>query len=143
MTESQKARALTKVLPLVAVIFIFGLAPLMRFWSAGWQWQPNQAEYEQMFQGMYATLGVFLLLASRAPARHRSLILFAGWSSVIHAVIMGIQALRDTAERGHLIGDVPALALVGLVLVVLAPAAQEATRSSAATLPKELEPQGT
>ena len=37
---------------------------------------------------------------------------------------MGVQAIVDTAERGHLIGDVPALAIVGIVLLVLAPGAE-------------------
>jgi hypothetical protein len=123
MTEQQKARVLRTVLPVVGVIFIFGVALLMRLWPAGWQWQPNQHEYEQMFQVVYATLGVFLILAAKAPARHRSLILFAAWSSLGHAGIMGVQAMRDAAERGHLIGDVPALAVVGIVLLVFAPKA--------------------
>ncbi len=39
---------------------------------------------------------------------------------------MGVQAIRDTAERGHLIGDVPVLAIVGIVLMVLAPKSGEA-----------------
>lgn len=123
MTEQQKTQALRPVLVAVGVIFVFGVALLMRIWPAGWQWQPIQHEYEQMFQGVYATLGVFLILAAKAPSQHRSLILFAAWSSLAHAAIMGVQALLDTAERGHLIGDVPALAIVGVVLLVLAPGA--------------------
>ncbi len=102
-------------------VFIFGVLPLMMFWPAGWQWQPNQPEYEQMIVGVYATLGVFLVMASRKPTKHRSLILFAAWSSLVHSGIMGVQAIRDTAERGHLLGDVPVLALVGIILLILAP----------------------
>ena len=30
-----------------------------------------------------------------------------------------VHAVRDTAERGHLLGDVPVLAIVGIVLLVL------------------------
>lgn len=121
MTEEWKLRAMRTVLLVVGVIFIFGLGLLMRIWPAGWQWQPNQNEYEQMFVGVYATLGIFLILAARAPREHRSLILFAAWSSLVHAGIMAVQAIRDTAERGHLVGDVPALALVGIVLLLLIP----------------------
>jgi len=121
MTDQQKERLLQKVLPVVGVIFVFGVWLFMRIWPAGWQWQPNQPEYEQMFQGVYATLGIFLILAAREPRRHRSLILFTAWSSLVHAGIMAVQAIRDTAERGHLIGDVPALAVVGIVLLVLTP----------------------
>jgi hypothetical protein len=62
-----------------------------------------------MIVGVYATLGVFLLLASRNPEQHRSLIWFTVWSSVVHAAIMAVQSIVDTGERGHLIADVPAL----------------------------------
>ena len=66
-------------------------------------------------------LGRVLLLASKNPDAHKSLIWFTVWSSVVHGVIMGVQALMDTAERGHLVGDVPALILVAIVLAVLMP----------------------
>jgi hypothetical protein len=34
---------------------------------------------------------------------------------------MGAQALNDGGERGHLIGDVPALLLIAIALAVLLP----------------------
>ena len=64
---------------------------------------------------------VFLVLASRKPSQHRSLILFTAWSSLVHAGIMAIQAARDSGERGHFAGDVPILAIVGVVLLLLVP----------------------
>lgn len=112
---------LSTILILSGITFIVGVPLLMRLWPAGFAWTPRQAEYEQMILGVYVTLGIFLLLAARAPARHRSLILFAGWSSVIHGAIMGIQAIVDPTEQTHLIGDVPALLILGIVLVALAP----------------------
>ena len=124
--QQQRDQYLRIVLVVVGIVFIFGVWPLMMLWPAGWQWQPNQAEYEQMVLGVYATLGVFLLLASRAPQQHRSLIQFAAWSSVVHAGIMAVQAFRDTAERGHLLGDVPVLAIVGIVLLLMLPKNQAA-----------------
>jgi hypothetical protein len=48
---------------------------------------------------LYATLGVFLLLAIRNPSASRSLIAFTAWSSLVHAVLMGTQALRDILLR--------------------------------------------
>ena len=116
---------LSTFLLVFGLVFIFGVWPLMMFWPSGWQWQPNQPEYEQMIIGVYATLGVFLVLASRDPSRHRSLILFTAWSSLAHSGIMAVQAIQDAAERGHLIGDVPVLAIVGIVLIVLAPKSGE------------------
>jgi hypothetical protein len=117
-----RERALQVVLRLVGLIFLVGVYPLMMFlWPSGWRWQPHQPEYEQMILGVYATLGVFLLIASRRPAEHRSLIAFAAWSSLAHAGIMVVQALRNTAEHAHLLGDVPALIIVGIALIALAP----------------------
>ena len=72
-----------------------------------------------MIIGIYATLGVFLLIAARNPLAHRSLIWFTVVSSVVHAAIMAVQAVTDPAENGHLKGDVPALLLVAIVLTVL------------------------
>ena len=142
MNEEQNARALRPALLTVGTIFVFGVWLLMRIWPSGWQWQPGQPEYEQMFQGVYATLGIFLILAARAPHEHRSLILFTAWSSLVHAGIMAVQALRDTAERGHLVGDVPALAAVGIVLLVLAPEAISPPASEQrGTDRRELDPQ--
>jgi len=119
--------ALKVVLVLVGLIFLFAVYPLMMYlWPSGWRWSPNQPEYEQMILGVYATLGIFLLLASRNPSEHRSLIAFTAWSSLVHAAIMAVQAFRNASERGHLLGDVPALLIVGVVLIALRPARQSA-----------------
>jgi hypothetical protein len=66
---------------------------------------------------VYATLGVFLLLAARDPRSNLSLIWFTIWSSLIHAAIMGVQSLNG--HMGHLLGDVPALLLVAVILTAL------------------------
>src|SRR6201998_3878131 len=117
-----RERALRVVLVLVGLIFLLGVYPLMMFlWPSGWRWQPNQPEYEQMILGVYATLGVFLLIASRNPLQHRSLIWFTVWSSLVHAGIMAVQAMRSPMEHGHLLGDIPALAIVAVALAILTP----------------------
>jgi hypothetical protein len=74
-----------------------------------------------MIVGVYATLGVFLIRAARNPLENLSLIWFTVWSSVVHGVIMAIQALADVDQRGHLVGDVPALFIIAVVLAVLTP----------------------
>jgi len=118
-----RERALKALLVLVGLIFLLGVYPLMMFlWPSGWRWQPHQLEYEQMILGVYATLGVFLLLAARNPAANRSLIAFTAWSSLVHAAIMTVQAFQNAGEHGHLMGDIPALVVVGVALLVLAPA---------------------
>ncbi len=120
MTMNDRERYLRLALQVFGVIFVL-VYFLMRFWPSGWQWTPNQHEYEQMILGVYATLGVFLILASKRPFEHLSLIWFTVWSSLVHAGIMAAQAFMEASEHGHLVGDVPALALVAVVLAVLAP----------------------
>jgi uncharacterized protein DUF6632 len=106
---------------LITGILMLLVYPLMVLWPSGWAWTPGQHEYEQMIIGIYATLGVFLILASREPEAHASLIWFTVWSSVVHGGIMAVQAIVDPTEHGHLIGDVPALLVIALVLGVLMP----------------------
>ena len=115
-----RRRYLQVALSVVGVLMLL-VYPLMHFWPAGWTWQPGQHEYEQMIVGIYATLGIFLLIAVRNPEAHTSLIWFTVWSSVVHGAIMTVQVALDTSERGHLVGDVPALFLIALVLGLLAP----------------------
>jgi hypothetical protein len=122
VNPATRLRLLRYALVLVGLIFIVGVYPLMMaLWPSGWRWQPNQPEYEQMILGVYATLGVFLLIASRNPMKHRSLIWFTVWSSLVHAGIMTVQALMSPMEHGHLLGDIPALAIVALALAILTP----------------------
>jgi hypothetical protein len=108
-------------LVLFGLIFLVGVYPLTILWPSGWSWEPAQPAYLQMIIGIYATLGVFLLLASRNPLQHRSLIWFTVWSSVVHAGIMAVHAFTDPGQMGHLWGDVAALLLVAVVLGVLMP----------------------
>jgi len=122
VSVTTRVRYLRAALILVGLIFIVGVYPLMMaWWPSGWRWQPNQPQYEQMILGVYATLGVFLLIASRNPLQHRSLIWFTVWSSLVHAGIMAVQAINAPAEHAHLLGDVPALIIVALLLAVLTP----------------------
>jgi|SRR5580692_9525901 hypothetical protein len=122
MNLSTRLQILRVVLIAVGLIFIVGVYPMMMaWWPSGWRWQPNQPEYEQMILGVYATLGVFLLIASRDPLKNRSLIWFTVWSSLVHGGIMAMQAFKMPAEHGHLLGDVPALIIVALVLAILTP----------------------
>jgi Family of unknown function (DUF6632) len=127
-----RLRYLRVALVLVGLIFIFAVYPLMMsVWPSGWRWSPNQPQYEQMILGVYATLGVFLLIASRNPMRHLSLIWFTVFSSLVHAGIMAVQALNMPSEHGHLFGDVPALVLVAVLLGVLTPRGADSAQAAA------------
>ena len=89
---------------------------------------------DTMMMSLYATLGVFLLLAVRQPSEHRSLIAFAAWSSFAHALIMSLLAIPLATERaGYLIGAA-VLVVIGVTLVALAPTKQSVDRTSATEL---------
>ena len=122
-----------KLLSLALIVFgaIFCLIyPLAIVWPSGFAWHeapPAANDYFMMIVGVYATLGVCLILAARDPAGHASLIWFAIWSSVVHALVMAWQAYTQPAQHGHLMGDVPALLLVAVVLGVLMMGTQRST----------------
>src|SRR5262249_53260452 len=91
-------------LVLVGLTFIVGLYPLIILWPSGWAWHIEETywlpHYLQMIVGVYVTLGVFLLIASRHPLKHLSLIWFTVWSSVVHAGVMDCRRwrIRSTAR---------------------------------------------
>jgi hypothetical protein len=99
------------------LICIFGVWPLTIVWPSGWSWHAEgRSEYLEMVLGIYATLGVFLIRASRDPSAHTSLIWFTVWSSVVHGVIMAVQSVVEPQHIGHLWGDVPVLIAVAATL---------------------------
>ena len=121
IAETSRIKYLRFALQAVGVTFIVGIYALTQVWPSGWAWHMGHhtPHYLQMILGVYATLGIFLLMASRKPLENLSLIWFTVWSSVVHAVIMAFQAFANPDQIGHLWGDVPALLVVAAVLAVL------------------------
>ena len=107
--------ALKIVLLVVGLLFCAGVYPLIMM--------AKQDPALAMMMSLYATLGIFLLLASRNPSAHRSLIAFAAWSSFAHAAVMSFQALLNMIARRELIGSAVFIG-IGVALIALAPAKQ-------------------
>ncbi len=126
MSDANRLLYLRIALIIVGLTFIFGIYPLGIVWPSGWTWGHGHSHYLMMIIAIYATLGVFLLIASRNPDAHKSIIWFTVWSSVVHGGLMAVQSFNDVAERGHLVGDVPALILIAIILGVLMPRAAKA-----------------
>ncbi len=121
MNPDMKEKYLKLALRVFGAVFLL-VYPLSMVWPSGWVWHGGEGIYYfQMILGVYAVLGVFLIIAAGNPGEHRSLISFTVWSSVVHAAIMAAQAIGDQNEVGHLVGDVPALFLVAAILGYLAP----------------------
>ena len=124
MNDESRIKYLKIALTIFGVIFLL-VYPLGIVWPAGWVWHGGEGFYYlQMIAGIYFVLGIFLIRAAKNPVAHASLISFTIWSSIVHAAIMAIQAIGDEHEKGHLIGDVPALLLVAAVLWYFTPRSQ-------------------
>jgi uncharacterized membrane protein HdeD (DUF308 family) len=123
----RRERPLKVLMVLVGLLFSAGVYPLVMSF-----WQPKQSEYAPMMLSVYVTLGVFLLLGARNPSANRSLIAFTAWSSFAHGAVMAVQAFQNASERGELLGAVAALVVIGVALIVLAPAKQSGEQASAA-----------
>lgn len=117
-----RERTLKVVLVVVGLVFCALAYPLIMF--------VKQAPALAMSFSVYVTLGIFLLFASRNPSANRSLIAFTAWSSFVHAMLMAGQAFAGLIARGELIGSA-VLVVVGIALIMLAPAKDSIERLSA------------
>ena len=108
-----RERAQKVVLIIVGILFVATIYPLV--------FLVRDEPTLQMMLSLYVTLGVFLLLASRNPSAHCSLIAFAAWSSFAHAATMAVQSIGDVHERLHLLIGVLMFAIIGLALLVVSP----------------------
>jgi peptidoglycan/LPS O-acetylase OafA/YrhL len=123
----RRERALKVVLVLVGLIFSAGVFPV-----AESLWHQNQSMYTfDMMLSLYVALGVFLLIAARNPLANRSLIAFAAWSCFAHAAVMAVTAFSKGGYRGDVWG-VAVLVIIGVALIVLAPAKLSGEQASAA-----------
>jgi len=86
-----------------------------------------------MMLSLYVALGVFLLIAARNPSANRSLIAFTAWSCFAHAAVMAVTAFSTGGYRGDVWG-VAVLVIIGVALIVLAPAKPSGARVSAAVV---------
>jgi hypothetical protein len=120
----KRERALKIVLILVGLLFCAAVYPLILM--------AKQDPALAMMMTLYVTLGVFLLIASRNPSAHLSLIAFAAWSSFAHATVMGVQACLGFIAHRELIGSAVFIA-IGVALIALGSAGQRREVASTAS----------
>ena len=123
-----RERVLKVVLVLVGLLFSAGIYPLMMS-----LWKMNKSDYgDDMMLSLYFALGIFLLMAVRNPSANRSLIAFAAWSSFAHGAVMAVLAFQIPNERRDLLIAVAVLCVIGVALIVLAPAKRPGELATAA-----------
>jgi len=90
-------------------------------------------ECEPMFLSFFIPVGVFLLVAARRPAEHRSMIALAAWWNISHGVVMAIQTVEAWNHGIHRnFTDVIVALVIGGVLLALLPAKRQAVASGVA-----------
>jgi drug/metabolite transporter superfamily protein YnfA len=122
-------RVLRILLVLTGLACLAGLYPLSGALRDGVATTINRQD--QMILSIYIALGVFLLIAARNPRQHRSLILFAGWSTLAHDGVMIVQGIQYRDLRGDLLGF-SIIAAIGVALIALTPAKQPRTSAAGA-----------
>jgi tryptophan-rich sensory protein len=122
-----RERALKIVLVLVGLFFTAAAYPAI----GGLHNPVNSDTGDTMQMAIYATLGIFLLIASRNPTAHRSLIAFAAWSSFAHAAVMSALGFEMPSERAGFLTGSAVLVVIGIVLIALSPTKQSALQASA------------
>jgi len=125
----RRERVLKVVLVLVGLAFSAAVLPVTES-----LWHQDQSMYTfDMILSLYVTLGIFLLIAAPNPPANRSLIAFAAWSCFAHAAVMAVTAFSKGGYRGDVWG-VAVLGIIGVALIVLAPAKQSGERASPAVV---------
>jgi Family of unknown function (DUF6632) len=134
-----RERALKVVLALVGLLFAAGILPMVIMVRNVLQPHNESAlpiviktADEAMMLSLYATLGLFLVLAARAPSAHRSVIAFAAWSSLAHAAVMAVMSIQVPAARAEWLITAVALGIIGVLLIVLTPGKHIPARDAAA-----------
>jgi len=126
------------ILGLAGTAFVALIYPLWSdLWHAKWLVQMQDNECEPMFLSFFVVLGLFLLLAVKKPAAHRSLIAFAAWWSSFHAAVMAVQTIEAWNRGVHRdYTDVVVAGIIGVVLLTVTPTVREAAayRDSASTV---------
>jgi hypothetical protein len=124
----RRERALKVVLVLVGLVFSAGIYPIVTSVRDGWQ--ANKEDALPMMLSLYVTMGVFLPLAACNPSADRSMIAFGAWANIAHAAVMTVMAVHLPNEREDLLVAAAVFAVIGVVLIALAPAKQSVEREN-------------
>ena len=125
----KRERTLQVVLVVLGLFYSFwGYLLFDALWHSSWLDGHN--DVLPMFLSLNTVLGVFLLLAVKHPTKHRSVIAYGAWSSLVHALTMTIQSAEASAHGTHRSDspwDIVVFGVIGIALLTLLPGKQSAT----------------
>ena len=121
-----RLRALKVLMVVAGLLFLCGLYPI-----AMYLWHPdNGSSGDMMMLSLYVTMGVFLLIAVRDPSGYRTMIAYAAWANIAHATVMALMAIHPGSDRRGLLIATTAFGVIGVLLLVLAPAKPSSTTAA-------------
>ena len=119
----RRERALQVVLVVVGLLYSFwGYLLFDALWRSKWL---AHSDVMPMFLSLNTVLGIFLLLAVKNPAKHRSVIAYGAWSSLAHAFTMSIQSAEAWSHGMHRKDspqDIVIFVAIGVALLAFLPA---------------------
>jgi len=137
----KRERALQVVLVVVGLLYCFwGYLLFDNLWH--FKWLSGHSDVMPMFLSLNTVLGVFLLLAVKHPAKHRSVIAYGAWSSLAHGftmTIMSAQAVAHGMHRQDSPQDIVIFAVIGFTLLALLPAKQPSPADAPISEPRVAE----
>ena len=135
----KRERTLQVVLVLLGLFYSFwGYILFDNLWHSRWL---GHSDVMPMFLSLNTALGVFLLLAVKHPAKHRSVIAYGAWSSLAHAFTMSIQSAEAAARGMHRSDspwDIVVFGIIGIALLALLPGKQAAEASAEGPRPASI-----
>ncbi len=117
MSVASRERALRIVLVVLGLPpFVLTIIPVVQA-----ALHPPRSPSAAMLNAVLATMGVFMVLAARAPSVYRTFILFAAWSSLAHGTIMALMAIQVVAQRTELVLSAVAAGVGAALMLALVP----------------------
>jgi hypothetical membrane protein len=123
-----KRKLLTQIVLVIVGLFNVALIYFLfrDLWHSSWLLEQKN-EIEPMFLSFFIPVGVFLLLAAMKPSEYRPMIALAAWWNISHGSVMAIQTVEAWNHGVHRnFTDVIVFLVIGIVLLMVLPAKQEA-----------------
>ncbi len=120
----------------LGVFYLLGPALFFMLAPDGLRWSPFSQPYEHLVVGIFAALGICLLMSAGNPVANTIIIDFSILSSVFVGASMTYDAILTPAENIHLFVDVPFFYFIAIVLIFLYPRGIKAGESDEVTAKK-------
>lgn len=131
-----RSKALKISMIFFGILYLLGPALFLVFAPDGYRWSPFSQPYEHLTVGIFAALGICLVMSARNPLSNTIIIDFAILSSVFAGASMTYNAIFMPGENIHLYVDVPLFYSIAIVFIVLYPRSLKAEESDEITAKK-------